>query len=252
MAAPGLSQGRAGPMRATLPTKQVARPVDKDDEMAQVLMSPPAGRKWVMALGAVAVGAMAAAWWTYSASPESSLRADQGATPAQASLSQASATASSSYQLADVVAGQSAAARALATQPAVKPIDGPVTDRPAFVSPMEWMVLKGTVSQHPHPERELTRMVNFLRFTKQMELLETLPRTGEVQPRRQALANELLADLPQRLLNDEMPMKDLRETQVMLLQDAEPDPERRQARAQVEARRLEQALSTQQAKGPKP
>lgn len=204
-----------------------------------------------MALGAVAVGAMAAAWWTYSASPEPALRADHGAA-VEASSEQASASSPSAFQLADVMAGQSAAAKALAAQPAIQPIDGPVTDRPAFVSPMEWMVLKGTVSQHPHPERELTRMVNFLRFTKQMELLETLPRTAEAQPRRQALANELLADLPQRLLNDEMPMKDLRETQAMLLQDAESDHERRQARAQIEARRLERALATQQAKGPRP
>jgi hypothetical protein len=225
--------------------------VDKDDEMAQVLMSPPAGRKWIMALGAVAVGALAATWWTYSAPPEPALRADQGSQAMAASSAQASAS-SPAFQLADVVAGQSEAAKALATQPAVKPIDGPIVERPSFVSPMEWMVLKGTVSQHPHPERELTRMVNFLRFTKQMELLETLPRTSEAQPRRQALANELLADLPQRLLNDEMPMKDLRETQAMLLQDAESDPERRQARAQLELRRLEQALATQQAKGSQP
>jgi hypothetical protein len=239
-------------MRATLPKRQVARREDKDDEMAQVLMSPPAGRKWMMALGAVAVGAMAAAWWTYSASPEPTSLTDQGATPLEAASAQASASVSPSVQLADVVAGQSDAAKALASQPAVKPIDGPVTDRPAFVSPMEWMVLKGTVSQHPHPERELTRMVNFLRFTKQMELLEALPRTAEAQARRQALANELLADLPQRLLNDEMPMKDLRETQAMLLQDAESDSERRQARAQVEARRLEQAMATLQAKGQMP
>ncbi|MFY9479538.1 MAG: hypothetical protein WAQ08_18010 [Aquabacterium sp.] len=220
--------------------------------MAQVLMSLPAGRKWIVALGAVAVAAMAAAWWTHSSPPETTWQEKPDTAAGQAASTQAVAAQPQGLQLTEVMAGQSEAAKALATQPAVKPIDGPVTERPAFVSPMEWMVLKGTVSQHPHPERELTRMVNFLRFTKQMELLETLPRTADVQPRRQALANELLADLPQRLLNDEMPMKDLRETQAMLLQDAEPDPERRQARAQIEARRLEQALSTQQAKGPRP
>lgn len=220
--------------------------------MAQVLMSPPAGRKWIVALGAVAVAAMAAAWWTHSSPPESTWQEKPDTAAGQAASTQAAAEPPRGLQLTDVMAGQSDAAKALANQPAVKPIDGPVTERPAFVSPMEWMVLKGTISQHPHPERELTRLVNFLRFTKQMELLETLPRTAEAQPRRQALANELLADLPQRLLNDEMPMKDLRETQAMLLPDAEPDAERRQARAQVEARRLEQALSTQQAKGPRP
>lgn len=217
--------------------------------MAQVLMSPPAGRKWIVALGAVAVAAMAAAWWTHSSPPDANWQNKPDAAAGQTASAQAAAEPPAGLQLTEVMSGQSDAAKALASQPDVKPIDGPVMERPAFVSPMEWMVLKGTVSQHPHPERELTRMVNFLRFTKQMELLETLPRTAEAQPRRQVLANELLADLPQRLLNDEMPMKDLRETQAMLLQDAEGDPERRQARAQVEARRLEQALATLPTKG---
>lgn len=220
--------------------------------MAQVLMSPPAGRKWVVALGAVAVVTMAAAWWTHSSPPEPGTQAPLGAAPAEGASAQAQAPAPSAFGLTDMVAGQTEAAKALARQPAVKPIQGAVTDRPAFVSPMEWMVLKGAVSQHASPERELTRMVNFLRFTKQMELLETLPRTAEAQPRRQALANELLADLPQRLLNDEMPMKDLRETQVALLQDAEIDPTRRQTRAQAEASRLDQALASMQAKGQQP
>ncbi|MFZ5525248.1 MAG: hypothetical protein ACOZE7_01145 [Pseudomonadota bacterium] len=220
--------------------------------MAQVLMSPPVGRKWIMALGAVAVAAMAAAWWTHSSPPEATWQEKPDTAAGQAASARAAAEPPQGLQLTEVMAGQSDAAKALAGQPAVKPIDGPVTERPAFVSPMEWMVLRGSVSQHPQPERELTRMVNFLRFTKQMELLETLTRTAEAQRRRQALANELLADLPQRLLNDEMPMKDLRETQTLLLQDAETDPERRQARAQVEARRLEQALATLQAKGPRP
>lgn len=205
-----------------------------------------------MALGAVAVVAMATAWWTHSSPPEPGMPAAQGAASAELSSAQAQASGPSAFGLTDMVAGQTEAAKALAKQPAVKPIQGAVTDRPAFVSPMEWMVLKGSVSQHPNPERELTRMVNFLRFTKQMELLETLPRTAAAQPRRQALANELLADLPQRLLNDEMPMKDLRETQATLLQDAESDPEHRQARAQAEARRLDQALAGMQAKGQQP
>lgn len=239
-------------MRATLPTRRVARPVDKDDEMAQVLMSPPAGGKWVMALGAVAVVAMAAAWWTHSSPPEPGVQSAPGAASTEVSSAQASASVPSAFGLTDMVAGQTEAAKALASQPAIKPIQGAVTDRPAFVSPMEWMVLKGAVSQHANPERELTRMVNFLRFTKQMELLEALPRTAEAQPRRQALANELLADLPQRLLNDEMPMKDLRETQTALLQDAESDPTQRLARAQAEARRLDQALASMQAQGRQP
>lgn len=222
--------------------------------MAQVLMSPPpAGKKWIVALGAATALALAAAWWTHSAPPEPAMQAQVAsaeAVPAAQAPSPSSPDAG--FQLHEMVAGQSAAAQALASQPAVRPLDGPITERPPFVSPMEWMVLKGTASQRPNPERELTRMVNFLRFTKQTELLQSLPRTAEAQAQRQALANELLADLPQRLINDEMGMKDLRQTQAELLVDAESDPGQRQVRAQAESRRLEQALASFQAAGRKP
>ncbi|HIV70513.1 MAG TPA: hypothetical protein H9903_06270 [Candidatus Aquabacterium excrementipullorum] len=220
--------------------------------MAQVLMSPPTGgRKLIVALGAVAAVAMAAAWWTHSAPPEPVMAAPEAA-PATAPQVQMPGTASPEAQLSDMKAKQSEAAQALASRSDVKPMSGVITERPSFVSPMEWMVLKGTASQHANPEHELTRMVNFLRYNKQNELLQELPHTAEAQPRRQALANELLADLPQRLLNGEMSLKDLRSTQAELLKDAESDPEQRQIRAQTEAKRLEQALASLQAGGQKP
>ena len=221
--------------------------------MAQILMSPPSGggKKLIVALGAVAAVAMAAAWWTHSAPPEPVVTHQESA-PVVTLPAQASAPTSPESLLREMVAGQTDANKALASQPAVKPISGALTERPSFVSPMEWMVLKGTASQHPNPEHELTRMVNFLRFNKQTELLQELPRTAEAQPRRQAVANELLADLPQRLLNGELTLKELRDTQVELLKDAESDPQQRQARALVESKRLEEALASLQAKGQKP
>lgn len=216
--------------------------------MAQVLMSPPpAGRKWLLALGAAALAAAAAAWWTHATPPEPS--PSTGTARDESTPVTPQASPGSELAFKEMVSGQSEAAKALASQPAVRPVDGPITERPSYVSPMEWMVLKGTASQKPQPERELTRMVNFLRFTKQMELLQSLPRTADAQPRREALANALLADLPERLINDEMSLKDLRQTQAELLQDAESDPQRRQARAQAESRRLEEALASMQAGG---
>ncbi|HEX5371243.1 MAG TPA: hypothetical protein VFW84_00770, partial [Aquabacterium sp.] len=139
--------------------------------------------------------------------------------------------------VAEVMTGQQAAASEIERQPAIQPLSGPITERPAFVSRMEWAMLQGVAQQHAHPTQELTRLVNSLRFTKQLELWQDMSSTTP-HAKRQALANELLSDLPQRLINDEMDLEAAKKLQLALLNDAEPDPGRRSVRASKEARRL--------------
>jgi hypothetical protein len=72
---------------------------------------------------------------------------------------------------AAIDAGQQAAAKVVAEHLDTAPIVGPITSRPAFVSPMEWDMLQGVAGQQAVPAVALTRMVKTLRFSKQLEWL---------------------------------------------------------------------------------
>lgn len=135
------------------------------------------------------------------------------------------------------VAQQSAAANEVRRQPAIKPISGEIKARPAFVSEMEWDMLKAVAQQHATPEKELTRMVNFLRFTKQLELWESLPKSEDAA-RRQMIANELLEDLPNRVRHGELELADAQGKMRALVQDAELNDKDRARRMTAENTRL--------------
>lgn len=161
-------------------------------------------------------------------------------TPPPLALAQAASAATTAMEatlVSEVQAQQEAAAQEILKQPEVKPIVGNVSEKPTFVSQMEWNMLKGVAQQHANPEKELTRLVNFVRFTKQLELWQALPEQTDAA-KRQILANELLADLPQRLMQEEFDLPAAQKLQAELLNDAVQDPQERQARAVLEARRL--------------
>ena len=98
-------------------------------------------------------------------------------------------------------------------------------------------MLNGVAQQHATPDQELTRLVNFVRFTKQLELWQSLANSGDMA-KRKTLADELLADLPSRLVHGEMDLKEAQRTQATLLNDAVSDPAQRHQRAAKEAKRL--------------
>lgn len=161
-------------------------------------------------------------------------------TPGPQALAQAASAATTAMEatlVSEVQAQQEAAAQEILKQPEVKPIVGNVSEKPAFLSQMEWNMLKGVAQQNANPDKELTRLVNFVRFTKQLELWQALPEQTDAA-KRQTLANELLADLPQRLMQEEFDLPAAQKLQAELLNDAVQDPQERQARAVQEARRL--------------
>ena len=119
---------------------------------------------------------------------------------------------------------------------------GEVTARPAFVSEMEWAMLKAVAQQHAAPDKELTRMVNFLRFTKQLELWEGLPKSADAAT-RQTLANALLADLPEHVRNGELALPDAQSKMRAFVQDAETTEPDRAHRIDAEAARLQAAAA---------
>jgi len=200
-------------------------------------------QKWI-AMGAVMVALVVGVmmWWSSDREQQSAAVSVSGAQVAASSApalapSPASVTASGPADLPALVAQQAAAAKEIEREPAMKPITGPIKERPAFVSEIEWQMLKAVSSQHATPDLELTHLVNNLRFTKQLELWQSMGKSGEVA-KRQTLAEQLLGDLPQRVASGDMSKSDAEKLQADLLKDAVNDPQARKVRAEVEARRL--------------
>lgn len=215
--------------------------------MAQVQVVHSAGKQW-FALLALVGAAMAAVLWWWSHRDDAALgeqvaatapaaQTDAAAVPQPASLTAAPQPAGLPNTEAAMQAQQVAAAKVIEATPAMKPITGPVTERPEFVSEMEWAMLKGVAQQNPAPEAELTRLVNKLRFMKQLELWQSLEHSNDMA-KRQQLAEQLLEDLPQRLANADLDKPEAQKLQASLLKDAVSDEQARKKRAETEARRL--------------
>jgi hypothetical protein len=148
-----------------------------------------------------------------------------------------------------LVSKQQDAAKELEKSPAMKPIVGPVRERPAFVSELEWGMLKGVTQQAGDPDKEMNRLVNFLRFNKQLELLESMQNSPD-KAGRKAIADQLLDELPTRITNSEMDMKEAQRIMNEVLPDAEQEPQARAKRATAETARLNKALAAMPAKEP--
>jgi hypothetical protein len=138
---------------------------------------------------------------------------------------------------AAINAAQRAAAKVVAEQPDMAPIVGPITARPAFVSPMEWDMLQGAAGQQAVPALALTRMVKALRFAKQLEWLQAQPQQVDLV-RRQAMAEHLLVELPERLSSGDMDLAEAARLVPTLVTHAEPNAAMQPGRIQAEHQRL--------------
>jgi hypothetical protein len=210
--------------------------------MAQVHLENNSNMRWFAVAGTVAAVAAAAMWWSRSPNPEDAGRVTAVVPAASQAMAQepASSTMTAAQIEADtkvLQARQQEAAKELEKQPGLKPIVGPITERPSFVSVMEWQMLKGVSQQAGDPDRELTRLVNFLRFNKQLELWEGLSQSPD-KARRKELAEQLVAELPTRITNGEMDLTEAKRILTGLLDDAEPNAQARAKRAAAETARL--------------
>jgi len=213
--------------------------------MSQILLDSGSSKKWMAMLGVGMVAVVAAIWWARHSQESDRV---QDASPAAAQLAQQDSGAANGSQANGnranlppdpmLVAQQAEAAKVIEAQPDMQPIVGPVKERPAYVSVMEWAMLQGVSQQQADPAKELTRMVNFLRFTKQMELWESLAKTPETAAKRQVLATQLVDDLPTRVTNGELELKDAQSKLTAFLADAVSDPNMRRQREEAEDKRL--------------
>lgn len=217
--------------------------------MTQVRVTNPSGGKWAVIAGVVVALGAAGFWFAGSDEGTDATRVTEEA-GASAPVGGASSgvvdnvfakTEPSEQEAKAVLAQQKEAAQVIEAKPDMKPLVGPITERPDFVSPMEWAMLQGVVQQHANPDKELTRMVNFLRFMKQMEALDALPKTAVNASKRQVLTAQLIEDLPNRVKGGDLDIKDAQARLAEWLPEAVPDAQQRQARADVLNARMTEA-----------
>lgn len=128
---------------------------------------------------------------------------------------------------------QQQAAQAAAEATGLPPLQGPVTERPGYVSEVEWYILREVAAQGPDPDATLTRLVNKLRFSKQVELWQQA--TGA---QRTALAQQLLADIPSQVKQGDLDRATAQQLQAQLLGELVSDPVQRRTRLAEEAARI--------------
>lgn len=133
-----------------------------------------------------------------------------------------------------VVAEQVEANQAAAYQLQVGQLSGPINERPEFVSRIEWQVLNQIAQQSADSERELTRLVNHLRFSKQLEIWKN----KSDSPQRDALAQQLLRDIPVRVYSLDLSPQRAQQLQVDLLVSLYDDLQVRRQRIAEEAERI--------------
>ena len=189
------------------------------------------GKTWIAVLTVVVVAGGLSLWWSGSREP---LPAPPQSAPAPAQSM--AGTDMEGLDTKELAADQLAANQAAARELGVPPITAPLTERPVFVSLIEWNVLKQAASQHPDPDQELVRLVNHLRFAKQWELWKEADAARGEQ--REALAQQLLDEIPQRVANRELDAAYAQQMQMSLLTDLVPDPQERRRRAAEEAARI--------------
>ena len=194
--------------------------------------------KWSGLVVVVLVAGTASFWWLSPGSPEAkdSPTGEVAASNA-ATNGDTAQTQQDSEQYRQLAEQQEQAARAVEGQLGEPEFDGPISERPEFVSPMEWRVLKSVAAGKADSDRELTRLVNRIRFAKLREHWDTL-KSSDQADRRHAIARQLLEDIPRRVDQQEMDRSQAQQLQQQLLADLISDPEKRRQRAQEEAERI--------------
>lgn len=163
-------------------------------------------RPWVMAVTIGTLVLLVAAWWTGAREseagkqpppqPNSVVRGDMGWSSPESSLA------------------------------VPVPKDG---TRPPDFSAEEWSTLQSATADAPQPERELARLVSYLRFQKGFVQWQSLQNSPDIAGRHR-LAEQLLAQLPDRVRQGEMGAGEVTLLQQALLADLVPDETQRQQR----------------------
>lgn len=155
-------------------------------------------------------------------------------------------TATISTEIAnDIIIEQSQSVTAAAQAINTKPIKGIISQRPDFISEIEWQSLRLVAQRNQNPAQELTRLVSNMRFNKQMEIWQSLVNSAD-QTQRHALANQLLNDIPNAVSNQAIDQIEAQRSQSELVTDLIKDPNTRKNRIAKEALRIGVKLDIQE------
>lgn len=158
---------------------------------------------WVVALAA-GLGVAVAAWWVQGR--------DEAAPPPQAAASAPSGA------LVGRMASTAMPVTSLSEPAPILP-DG----RPADLTEDEWRALQDTVGKGPNAQAEMKRVTAYLRFQKGFTQWQAEQETSRDPARRKALAQQLLAAVPERLKNSEVTIGEALMLAAALYNDIEPD-----------------------------
>jgi hypothetical protein len=131
-----------------------------------------------------------------------------------------------------------AAQDAITQQIGHPPYSSPITQRPDFVSPLEWKIFEGVARTHADPAQELALLVNRLRFARLESLWRSLRNAGSKPELRRVLAQQLLDEIPERVRERQFDRAQAQSLQLELLGDLVSDPVQRVQRASEESLRL--------------
>ena len=134
-------------------------------------------------------------------------------------------------------AEQRAAADAALTLAGEPPLAGKLTERPEFVSRIEWQILKAVAATQQNSEQELLRLVNYLRFSKQLEWWQS-QQPDQNHHRHIRIGWQLLNDIPERVEQQDLAADQAQQLQVALLEVLEPDAGKRRHHLEREAARI--------------
>ncbi|MEY4429863.1 MAG: hypothetical protein RLZZ182_2552 [Pseudomonadota bacterium] len=214
--------------------------------MAQVMIERRSRTPLVIAAVVVGAGVAIAAYLMRSPAPSEGASVAAQApneVPSQAPVSdgfQRQATTEERAEIDSIKAQQAQASAAMESQPAPEPVTAAPMNRPDYLSDMEWTMLQGVANQAKDPQAELTRLVNAVRFNKQLEMWQDLPADADPAKRR-TLARALLDDLPERVKAGNYGISDAKGMAEKMVADIDTDDTKRAARVKKEFKRLEAA-----------
>ncbi|AWI52873.1 hypothetical protein DEH84_05130 [Aquabacterium olei] len=122
-------------------------------------------------------------------------------------------------------AGPSGTAAPFGTAADTVAVDG----RPVHVQPDDWKALNASLRRQPDPQAEAQRIASYLRYQHDFEFWQSTIDSKNVRARHQ-LAEQLMAQLPERVAKGEFTGMEAVLMGTVLLGDLEPDEARRQQR----------------------
>jgi hypothetical protein len=214
--------------------------------MAQVLIERRSRAPMVAIATLVGAGVALGVYFTRTSHSDS--EAQTAATVASEPASQVAqtdgfhreATVEEKTEIESLKAQQAQASAAMDSQPTPEPVAAAPMNRPDYLSDMEWTMVQSVANQAKDPQAELTRLVNAVRFNKQLEMWQDLPADADPAKRR-VLARALLDDLPERVKAGNYGLADAKGMADKMVADIESDETQRAARLKKEFKRLDTA-----------